>query len=103
MQQSGATARSNAQIAAQLSSPERMAFNAALEQTKDPIKAIQLLQETKREPVSIERLRADWLNPEKRQLIEQDFPNVKTFQDYVTVMGGGAQNAASGFKVIGVR
>jgi len=63
--------------------------------------ALALLSSTKREGVSEEKLRAEWLDPAKRMQIAQDYPNVKTFEDYKTVMGMGG--GGDGFKLVGVR
>jgi hypothetical protein len=39
--------------------------------------------------------------------IQADYPNIKTFEDYVTVFGGGTGSAGGaggdGFSVVGVR
>ena len=63
--------------------------------------ALALYKNTQREGVSEEKLRADWLDQAKRLQIAQDYPNVKTFEDYKTVMGMGG--GAGDFKVVGVR
>jgi hypothetical protein len=108
----GANARSAAQIAATLNTPERMAFTSALEKTKtkenpqgDPAAAYQSIVAMKREPVSIEKLRGDWLDMAKKMQIQADYPNIKTFEDYVAVFGGGVGGGGGGdgFKVVGVR
>jgi hypothetical protein len=108
----GASARSAAQIAATLNTPERMAFTSALEKTKtkenpqgDPAAAYQSIVAMKREPVSIEKLRGDWLDMAKKMQIQADYPNIKTFEDYVAVFGGGVGGGGGGdgFKVVGVR
>lgn len=65
--------------------------------------AYAFVQGTKREPMSVEKLRADWLDTAKRVQIAQDYPNVKTFEDYLTVMNAGGAGGAGGFKVVGVR
>jgi hypothetical protein len=67
--------------------------------------ALASLTATKREPVSQEKLRGDWLDMAKRMQIQADYPNIKTFEDYMTVFGGGTGSAggAGGFKVVGVR
>lgn len=63
--------------------------------------ALALLSSSKREGVSEEKLRGEWLDTAKRMQIAQDYPNVKTFEDYKTVMGMGG--GGGGFKVVGVR
>jgi len=63
--------------------------------------ALNYLTTAKREPVSEEKLRGEWLDPAKNMMIMQQYPNVKTFEDYKTVMGMGG--GAGGFKVVGVR
>jgi hypothetical protein len=118
LQERGATTRSKASTDAALQSPERMAFMAALEKTKtkenpqgDPAAAYQSIISMKREPVSMEKLRGDWLDMTKRMQIQADYPNIKTFEDYVLVMnpsaggglGGGAGVGGDGFRVVGVR
>jgi hypothetical protein len=65
--------------------------------------AMAVVAGTKRAPIDTEKLRGEWLDPMKRQQINTDYPNVKTFEDYVTVMGGAGGSGASGFKVVGVR
>jgi hypothetical protein len=106
----GENFRSTERLNATLNTPERMAFMSALEKTKtkenpqgDPAAAYQSVVAMKREPVSQEKLRADWLDPAKRMQIAQDYPNVKTFDDYALVMGAGTGGGAGGFKVVGVR
>jgi len=64
--------------------------------------AYQEVASMKREPMSVENLRKDWLDPAKRMQIAQDYPNVKTFEDYATVMGVGG-GGSSAFRVVGVR
>jgi hypothetical protein len=64
--------------------------------------ALALYKTTQREGVSEEKLRADWLDPTKRMQISQDYPNIKTFEDYKSVFGGGTGGAGA-FKVVGVR
>jgi len=63
--------------------------------------ALAIYNNTRREGVSEEKLRGDWLDQAKRLQIAQDYPNVKTFEDYKTVMGMGG--GAGDFKVVGVR
>jgi len=113
LRQSGENIRNQARTDATLQSPDRIAFMAALADTKtkekpqgDPVVAYQSLMEMKRGPVSIEKLRGDWLDMSKRMQIQADYPNIKTFEDYVAVFGntGGAGGAGSdGFKVVNVR
>jgi hypothetical protein len=110
----GANVRSAGQIEATLNTPERMAFNAALEKTKtkenpqgDPAAAYQSIISMKREPVSMEKLRGDWLDMTKRMQIQADYPNIKTFEDYVLVMnpsaGGGGGAGGDGLSIVNVR
>ena len=66
--------------------------------------AYNYLTTAKREPMSQEKLRADWLDPAKRMQISEDYPNIKTFEDYMTVFGGGMGGGGAGdFKLVGVR
>lgn len=95
--------------AAAANSPERLAFQGFLEQTKtkekpqgDPAKAYEMMVASKREPMSIEQMRKTWDDPAKRMLYQQQYPNVKTFDDYLTMESGvGANN--SGYRVMGSR
>jgi hypothetical protein len=113
-EQEQANKRSAGQVAATLQSPERMAYMSALEKTKtkenpqgDPAAAYQSIIAMKREPVSIENLRKDWLDTAKKMEIQSSYPNIKTFEDYVTVFGGGAGAGGGaggdGLRVVGVR
>jgi hypothetical protein len=66
--------------------------------------ALSVYNTTRREPVSMEKLRGDWLDMAKKTQIQADYPNIKTFEDYVAVFGGGAGGGGGGdFKVVGVR
>jgi hypothetical protein len=109
----GENARSTERLKATINDPTRMAFMAELEKTKtkenpqgDPAAAYQRIVAMKREPVSTEKLRGDWLDMAKRMQIQADYPNIKTFEDYVTVFGGGVGGAGAGsdgLRVVGVR
>jgi hypothetical protein len=104
-EQAGATARANAQVAATLSTPERQVFDALVKKHKgDPAAAYQELVASKREPMSMEKLRAEWLDPGKRAQIAQDYPNVKTFEDYLMVANpAGGGGGGGGFRLLGSR
>lgn len=113
MQERGANARAMAGLQATLTSPDRLAFASALQSTKtkerpqgDPVEAYRKLMEVKREPMTVEKLREAWNDPMKRLQISQDYPNVKTFEDYATIMnvgGGGAGGGGGGFSIVGTR
>jgi hypothetical protein len=111
MQERGATARANTGLQATLNSPERLAFAAELRKTitedkpqGDAVEAYRKLMELKREPMSIEQMRKDWTDMTKRMQISQDYPNVKTFEDYMTVMNaGGGGSGGGGFAIVGSR
>jgi hypothetical protein len=116
MQERGATARAKLQSDAALNSPERLAFAAELRKTitedkpqGDPLEAYRRIVETKREPASMEQLRKDWNDMAKRLQISQDYPNIKTFEDYALVMGlggaggGGGGGGGGGFSLVGTR
>jgi hypothetical protein len=113
IREGGANARNKVTTDATLQNPERMAYMSALEKTKtkekpqgDPAAAYQSIVAMKADPRSQEKLRGDWLDMAKRMQIQADYPNIKTFEDYVTVFGGGAGSAGGGgdgFKVVGVR
>jgi hypothetical protein len=60
------------------------------------------MQMAKREPMSIERMRATWDDPTKRLMYQKDHPNVKTFEDYLTMESGFGTNN-SGYRVVGSR
>jgi hypothetical protein len=95
----------NAQAAATNRTPaEIQLIERVAAEKKIPFsEAMALVAGTKRAPIDTEKLRGEWLDPMKRQQINTDYPNVKTFEDYVTVMGGAGGSGASGFKVVGVR
>jgi hypothetical protein len=112
--EAGAYARNKTTTDAALQDPKRLAFLSALEKTKtkenpkgDPAAAYQSIVAMQAEPRSQEKLRGDWLDMAKRMQIQADYPNIKTFEDYVTVFGGGAGSAGGaggdGFSVVGVR
>jgi len=112
MQERGANARAMASLQATLTSPDRLAFASALQSTKtkerpqgDPVEAYRKLMEVKREPMTLEKLREAWNDPMKRMQISQDYPNVKTFEDYATIMnvGGGGAGGDGGFSLRGTR
>lgn len=113
MQAAASRANAQAGLQATLTSPERLAFAAALQSTitrdkpqGDPAEAYRKLMEIKREPMSVEQLRKDWNDMTKRLQISQDYPNVKTFEDYMTVMqagGGGGGAGGGGFTIVGTR
>ena len=65
--------------------------------------ALAFVTGTKRAPVDTEKLRGEWLDMTKRMQINRDYPNVKTFEDYVTVMSGGGKGGDSLFKFMGSR
>jgi len=98
MQERGASERA-ARTPAEIQMVERIMAEKKLPFSE----ALNYLTAAKREPVSQEKLRADWLDPTKRMQIAQDYPNVKTFDDYALVMGAGTGGGAGGFKLVGVR
>ena len=110
-EQAGANARAQAGMQATLSSPERLAFAAELRKTVtadkpqgDPLEAYRRITEAKREPMSMEQLRKDWNDMTKRLQISQDYPNVKTFEDYAAIMGvGSGGGGGGGFSLVGTR
>jgi hypothetical protein len=65
--------------------------------------AMAVVAGNKRAPVDTEKLRGEWLDMTKRMQINRDYPNVKTFEDYVTVMSGGGKGGDSLFKFMGSR
>lgn len=105
LEQQGQTARTNATISAANRTPEGIQMVERIMKEKNiPFsEAYAFVQGTKREPMSVEKLRADWLDTAKRVQIAQDYPNVKTFDDYMTVMNAGGGGGGSGFKVVGTR
>ena len=110
-QERGVAARANAGLQATLSSPERLAFASELRKTitadkpqGDPLEAYRRITEAKREPMSMEQLRKDWSDMTKRLQISQDYPNVKTFEDYAAIMGvGSGGGGGGGFSLVGTR
>ena len=105
MQERGANARNAASIAAANRTPEGIqTVERIMAEKKIPFsEALAYVQGVKREPMSVEKLRADWLDTAKRQQIAMDYPNVKTFDDYMTVMNASGAGGGGGFKVVGVR
>jgi hypothetical protein len=95
----------NAQTAAANRTPaEIQLIERVAAEKKIPFsEAMAVVAGTKRAPVDTEKLRGEWFDPMKRSQINADYPNVKTFEDYVAVMGGAGGSGASGFKVVGVR
>lgn len=89
-----------------MSSPERMAYMGALEKTKtetnpagDPLRALQMMTESKREPVSRADALKTWAT--NQMLIQAQNPNIKTFEDYFAQLSGAG--AGGGFRVVGSR
>jgi hypothetical protein len=105
LQEQGQNFRSAQQVAAANRTPAEIQMVERIMKEKNiPFsEALASLTATKREPVSQEKLRGDWLDPAKRMQIAQDYPNVKTFDDYMTVMGADTGGGAGGFRVVGVR
>jgi hypothetical protein len=96
----------NAQAASANRTPaEIQLIERVMAEKKIPFsEAMALVAGTKRAPIDTEKLRGEWLDMGKRAQINADYPNVKTFEDYVTVMGGGGGGgSASAFKVVGSR
>jgi len=96
-----------AQIAAANRTPSEIQMvERIMAEKKIPFsEALAFVTGAKRAPVDTEKLRGEWLDMTKRMQINRDYPNVKTFEDYVTVMGsgGGSGGASGGYKVLGVR
>ncbi len=109
IEQKGLTERAKAQLAATTAAanrtPEGMQMiERIMAEKKIPFsEALAYVSTAKREGVSEEKLRGEWLDPTKRMQISQDYPNVKSFEDYKTVMGGGTGGGGGAFKVVGVR
>jgi hypothetical protein len=95
----------NAQAASANRTPaEIQLIERVMAEKKIPFsEAMEFVAGAKRAPVDTEKLRGEWFDPMKRSQINADYPNVKTFEDYVTVMGGAGASGASGLKVVGVR
>jgi hypothetical protein len=94
-QERGANARSGAQIAAAANSPERLAFQGFLEQTKtkekpqgDAAKAYEMMGITKREPMTEGAMKAKWAS---EPYLQTKYPNV---QDFLTMMASAASGAS---------
>lgn len=68
----------------------------------DRAAAYQELVSAKREPMTRETAMKEWMDPAKSAMIRAQYPNIKTFEDFWTVMSGGA-GAGGGFKVVGVK
>jgi hypothetical protein len=76
---------------------EMQAVERIMAERKIPFtEALSVYKSTQREPVSMEKLRGDWLDMTKRMQIQADYPNIKTFEDYLTVFGGGAGGGLGG-------
>jgi len=67
----------------------------------DPVFAANFdkMQMAKREPMSVEKMRAVWDDPYKRLMYQKDHPNVKTFEDYLTMESGFGANSSE-YKVV---
>ena len=92
--------------AAAMASPERMAYMGALDKTRteenpagDPLRALQMVVDTKREPVSRADALKTWAT--NQMLIQAQNPNIKTFEDYFAQLSGAG--AGGGFRVVGSR
>ena len=94
---------SKAQIAAANRTPgEIQMIERVMKEKNIPFtEALSYISGAKREGITEEKLRGEWLDSAKRMQIAQDYPNVKTFEDYKTVMGVGG--GGGGFKLVGVR
>ena len=68
--------------------------------------ALQQLSGARREPVTREKAMAEWMKPGTAQMIQAQYPNIKTFDDYWSVLSGGtggASGAGGDFRVVGSR
>jgi hypothetical protein len=103
-EQEQANKRTDKQVAAANRTPaEIQMIERIMKERNIPFsEALSFISGAKREGVSEEKLRGEWLDQAKRLQIAQDYPNVKTFDDYKAVMGMGG-GGAGGFKVVGVR
>lgn len=92
---------------AALTAPERVAFTAELKRTGDPLKALTAvkgaLAEAAREPVTREKAMIEWMKPGGAQMIQAQFPNIKTFDDYWSLLSGAATNTGGDFTLVGKR
>lgn len=93
-----------ATLGAAAMSPDRIAFQAALAKHKgDAVAAYREMQEAKREPMTREKALAQWTTPGAAAMIQSQFPNVKTFEDYWAIASGGGGGGGDGIKFLGVR
>lgn len=103
-EQQQANVRTDKQVAAANRTPAEIQVVERImkEQNVPFTEALAIYSGSKRQPMSEERLRSEWLDPAKRLQIAQDYPNVKTFEDYKTVMGAGGGGGGD-FKLVGAR
>ena len=76
--------------------------------------ALQQAVGMQREPMTREKALVEWMKPGAQQMIQAQYPNIKSFEDYWTVLSGatgpapmggtkGAGGAGDGFRVVNVR
>ncbi len=99
------TKRTGMTVNAARSGVDQRVFNALVQKHGgDEVKAYQELMSTKREPMTREAALKEWMKPGAAQIIQAQYPNIKTFDDYWAVMSGGAGAAGSDqFRVVGVK
>lgn len=107
LEQQGANARNAATVSAAANAPERQVFDALVRKHGgDRVAAYQEFTATKREPMTREAALKKWMEPGAEALIKAQYPNIKTFDDYYSVLSGGTGMPAAGgdqFRVVGVR
>ena len=104
LEQQGATARTNAQVAAANRTPAdiQMVERIMAERKVPFTEALAIAQGIKREPVSRSEALKNWTT-NQMQIMAQN-PGIKTFEDYYSqISGAGGAGGTDGFRVVGSR
>ena len=110
MQEQGATQRANLAASVQRQPTAQIQIAERLMKENPKLTFAEALQQavsTQREPMTREKALQQWMQPGAAQMIQAQYPNIKTFDDYWAAMSGSAGAAPTGggdgFRVVGVR